>query len=113
MHISEVYATQLEDQLHGYPLWFPEGPKDSGDIEIGDVGYIRDGQFIELFKAKYARDDGHNARNLQRNRIPVTHEPLPEMAYSEIVKNEHYIEGETMCTSKSLKHREMKPSAGA
>ena len=33
---------------HGAPLWHPE-PADTGEIAIGDVGVIRDGQFHRLF----------------------------------------------------------------
>ena len=36
-HASTIYASQLQGRGHGYPLWCPEGPEGSNEIEIGDV----------------------------------------------------------------------------
>jgi hypothetical protein len=112
MHISELYASQLQELVFGYPLWFPEGYSDSDDIEIGDVGYINEGGFKELFKAKYAHDDPLNAKNLSQNRIPSTHQPLPENAYSNILKHKNYLDPD-IYSSKSMKHNKLKPAVGA
>lgn len=45
---SEVYASSLFPTNEGYALWYPE-PHESGEVQIGDVGYIVDGAFIRLF----------------------------------------------------------------
>ena len=31
-HISEVYASQLEDFCQGYPLWSPSGPEGADEM---------------------------------------------------------------------------------
>ncbi|GJE85152.1 WD40 repeat domain-containing protein [Phanerochaete sordida] len=47
---SSIYAQALTTTLsHGYPLWWPE-PLETGEIQIGDVGYIdENGVFVRLF----------------------------------------------------------------
>lgn len=37
--ISDVYATSLYAAAEGLPLWHP------GLVELGDMGYVRDGRF--------------------------------------------------------------------
>ena len=111
-HISEVYASQLEDFCQGYPLWSPSGPEGADEIDIGDVGYIREGQFVELFKSKYAKDDSHNARNRELGRIPSLHDPLPKNAYQNLLRTARDMEP-NMYTTKSLGSNEIKPAAGA
>lgn len=50
-----VYAEQLFPFKHGYPLWHPE-PTKHGEVEIGDIGYIREGGFYRLFNATRPRE---------------------------------------------------------
>ncbi|EKM58891.1 uncharacterized protein PHACADRAFT_191205 [Phanerochaete carnosa HHB-10118-sp] len=45
---DKIYASSLQTLHLGYALWYPE-PHRSGEPQIGDVGYIRDGAFIRLF----------------------------------------------------------------
>ncbi|GJE94334.1 WD40 repeat domain-containing protein [Phanerochaete sordida] len=51
-----VYPTSLFSLDLGYALWYPE-PHESGQPQIGDVGYIRDGAFIRLFNINAARPE--------------------------------------------------------
>lgn len=44
----EIYASSLQTLSVGHALWFPE-PHDSGEPQIGDVGFILDGSFVRLF----------------------------------------------------------------
>ncbi|EMD37750.1 response regulator receiver [Gelatoporia subvermispora B] len=60
-HANKVYAEQLFPLGHGMPLWEPE-PNGTGEVEIGDVGYIQDGGFYRLFNATHTRDDPINLR---------------------------------------------------
>ncbi|EED83585.1 predicted protein [Postia placenta Mad-698-R] len=46
----DVYAQQLITLGHGHPLWEPE-PKEETEVEIGDVGYLRQGGFYRMFNA--------------------------------------------------------------
>ena len=44
---DQIYASSLSTLYQGYALWYPE-PHVTGELHIGDVGYIRDGAFIRL-----------------------------------------------------------------
>ena len=46
----EVYTRLMQQLGYGYPLWEPE-PTHSGEVLVGDVGYIQDGGFYRLFNA--------------------------------------------------------------
>ena len=48
---SEIFARKLSSIQHGLPLWYPE-PHGSGEVHIGDVGYINDGAFIRVLNVK-------------------------------------------------------------
>ncbi|GJE94294.1 WD40 repeat domain-containing protein [Phanerochaete sordida] len=43
-----IYPSCLSGRGYGYPLWRPE-PHDTGEPQIGDVGYMREGSFVRLF----------------------------------------------------------------
>lgn len=43
-------------------MWGPEPCPDFGEINLGDVGYLRDGFFCFLFNAMRGADDPINAR---------------------------------------------------
>ncbi|EKM58892.1 uncharacterized protein PHACADRAFT_88567 [Phanerochaete carnosa HHB-10118-sp] len=45
---DKVYSSSLQTLHLGYALWYPE-PHKSGEPQIGDVGFIREGAFIRLF----------------------------------------------------------------
>lgn len=44
----DVYAEMLRELKRGQAIYYPE-PRSEGPVEIGDVGYIRDGVFYRLF----------------------------------------------------------------
>ncbi|OBZ73112.1 hypothetical protein A0H81_06650 [Grifola frondosa] len=67
----DVYAEQLFHLRHGLPLWCPE-PSDSGEVCIGDVGYIRNGRFYGLFNTTLPKDHQTN----QRLGVPQPFEPF-------------------------------------
>lgn len=58
-----VYAEQLVGRGYGLPLWHPE-PTKFGEVEIGDVGFVSEGQFIRLFNAMQSADHAVNARGV-------------------------------------------------
>lgn len=53
-----IYSSSLSSLDLGYALWYPE-PHDTGELQIGDVGYIRGGAFVRLFNINTSRPD-HN-----------------------------------------------------
>ena len=66
-----VYTKLMFQQAHGHPLWEPE-PTKSGEVLIGDVGYILDGGFYRLFNATLPSE--HPVH--QRSGIPEDYEPF-------------------------------------
>ncbi|KAF9459080.1 hypothetical protein BDZ94DRAFT_1061902 [Collybia nuda] len=51
----DIYAQQLGDLRRGHPLYYPE-PRPEGPVEIGDVGFIKDGAFRRLFNVSQPPD---------------------------------------------------------
>ena len=45
----DIYAKELFQYGHGYPLWGPEPDTTYGEVRLGDVGYLREGRFCFLF----------------------------------------------------------------
>lgn len=58
-----TYAEQLVHRRYGFPLWHPE-PNRYGEVEIGDVGFVSEGQFIRLFNAMRPAGDPLNTRGV-------------------------------------------------
>ncbi|KAG6906140.1 hypothetical protein DXG01_015704 [Tephrocybe rancida] len=66
----DIYAEQLSELRRGYPLYYPE-PPDDRPMQIGDVGFLRQGAFYCLFNVSRAHDDP-----VQRFGVPDGYEPL-------------------------------------
>ncbi|GJE89358.1 fungal specific transcription factor domain-containing protein [Phanerochaete sordida] len=58
-----TYAEQLVYRRYGFPLWHPE-PNRYGEVELGDVGFVSEGQFIRLFNAMRPAGDPLNTRGV-------------------------------------------------
>ena len=58
----DIYAEQLLPLGNGHPLWIPE--PNHREIEIGDVGILKYGEFIPLFNATVPADDPKNWRGV-------------------------------------------------
>lgn len=52
----DIYAEQLRELQRGHPLHHPE-PRPEGPVEIGDVGYTKDGAFRRLFNVSRPAND--------------------------------------------------------
>jgi hypothetical protein len=57
---------------YGYALWEPSPGEDSPTVQVGDVGFIRRGQFNRLFNALLPADHPSH----ERYGVPDHHEPL-------------------------------------
>lgn len=56
---------------YGYPLLHPEANPKTGEIRIGDVGFLKDGYFILLFNCLSSKDDPVNkGRRIPEEFIP-------------------------------------------
>ncbi|KAI0787285.1 hypothetical protein C8Q74DRAFT_1196659 [Fomes fomentarius] len=58
----DIYAEQLLPLGYGHPLWVPEPGVESGEVRIGDVGYLRAGGFRFMFNSTHNSDDPINRR---------------------------------------------------
>ncbi|KAG6909114.1 hypothetical protein DXG01_001988 [Tephrocybe rancida] len=67
----DVYAEQLSAAHYGHPLYHPDPPVGESPVEIGDVGFIRDGSFFRLFSATKPYNDA-----VQVYGVPDGFEPL-------------------------------------
>ncbi|PCH44542.1 hypothetical protein WOLCODRAFT_154584 [Wolfiporia cocos MD-104 SS10] len=64
MHLEtawDVYAWLLLEKGYGHPLWSPE-PHEKGEVNIGSVGFIRQGRFYCLLNASKPSDADENRR---------------------------------------------------
>jgi hypothetical protein len=53
----DIYSDQLRELRRGHALYYPEPSPDEGPVEIGDVGYTRQGAFCRLFNVSRSADD--------------------------------------------------------
>ncbi|KAG6913582.1 hypothetical protein DXG01_005799 [Tephrocybe rancida] len=67
----DIYAEQLSELRRGYPLYNLEPNPDDGPMQIGDVGFLRQGAFHLLFNVSRSRDDP-----AQRFGVPEGYEHL-------------------------------------
>ena len=51
-----VYPSSLSTLYLGYALWYPE-PHDTGEPQIGDVGYIHEGALVRLFNLNASKPE--------------------------------------------------------
>ena len=70
----DTYREELRKQYpdFGHALWEPN-PLLNSPVEVGDVGFVREGSFLRLFNAL---QDGDHPSN-QIFGVPEHHEPLP------------------------------------
>ena len=62
----DIYATTLTPLGKGYPLWYPDPDRPEWEVEIGDVGYVREGSFKHLLRTRNTADE------------PQPHNQVPE-----------------------------------
>ncbi|KAI0715783.1 hypothetical protein C8T65DRAFT_726491 [Cerioporus squamosus] len=60
----DIYAKELRDLGFGYPLWVPEPSPESGEVQLGDVGYLSQGKFCFLFNCMRGADDPVNRKGV-------------------------------------------------
>ena len=69
----EIFREQLAIKYpsYGHALWEPSPRKPERPVQVGDVGFIRGGNFHRLFNALFPADDPS-----QELGVPEYHEPL-------------------------------------
>ena len=58
----DIYADQLFPVGYGHPLWIPE--PNEREVQIGDVGWLKEGEFRALFNSMKPSDDPINAKGV-------------------------------------------------
>lgn len=53
----DIYADQLRELRRGQALYYPEPSPEEGPVEIGDVGFTKQGAFCRLFNVARSADD--------------------------------------------------------
>ncbi|GJE89753.1 hypothetical protein PsYK624_058590 [Phanerochaete sordida] len=90
---SAVYAEQLVSRGYGLPLWRPEPANPMDEVEIGDVGYVSEGEFIRLFNAMRPADDPLNADGVPSGFVIL--QPSARLLRSD----EHHLPPGPVCTT--------------
>lgn len=88
-----VYAQQLTMLGHGYPLWKGTPSNCQPGVQIGDVGYLSEGEFIRLFNAMAPEDDPLNS-----NGVPSNYTPFVKGDRARVVKTPGVIVPSTLCS---------------
>ena len=60
----DIYASQLWNTGFGHPLWIPE--PNEREVEIGDVGWLKKGEFRPLFNSRKPEGDPTNQKGVPR-----------------------------------------------
>ncbi|TFK82119.1 hypothetical protein K466DRAFT_312536 [Polyporus arcularius HHB13444] len=60
----DIYAKELRDLGYGHPLWVPKPSPESGEVQLGDVGYLSQGKFCFLFNCMRGADDPVNRKGV-------------------------------------------------
>ncbi|KAI1785149.1 hypothetical protein LXA43DRAFT_900376 [Ganoderma leucocontextum] len=66
-----IYADELLHHGHGYPLWMPDPDPSVMEVEIGDVGWLHEGGFYQMFNSMKAEGEPQ-----VRNAVPSGFEPF-------------------------------------
>ncbi|RPD70204.1 WD40 repeat-like protein [Lentinus tigrinus ALCF2SS1-7] len=56
LHSWDIYAQQLFHHGHGQAIWLPDPDPTAREVQIGDVGWMREGTFLQLFNAMKSED---------------------------------------------------------
>lgn len=66
-----IYADQLLYHGYGYPLWMPDHDPSVSEAEIGDIGWLQDGGFYQLFNSMKAEGEPQ-----VRDAVPIGYQPF-------------------------------------
>lgn len=100
---AHVYSHSLIFRGHGIPMWVPE-PSHFGEVQVGDVGYIRGGCFYRLFNIIRPKNHQMNAFG-----VPSGFTPLQVNLLS-IHKTDTYLASGAVCST-SVKETVVETSA--
>ncbi|KAL1943450.1 hypothetical protein VTO73DRAFT_4525 [Trametes versicolor] len=76
----DIYAEQLVSLGYGYPLWYPDPSPERAPVQLGDVGWVKEGEFHALFNALR---EAHDAQPM--GAVPADFAPLNPLGGVQIV----------------------------
>ncbi|TBU53527.1 WD40-repeat-containing domain protein [Dichomitus squalens] len=65
-----VYANQLFPQGFGYPLWLPEPDPSAREVSLGDVGWLDNGSFLQLFNSRIKLEEDQLRKDVPNDFTP-------------------------------------------
>ncbi|KAL7278405.1 hypothetical protein ACG7TL_007402 [Trametes sanguinea] len=101
-----IYAEQLEGLQYGFPLWVPDPAPQMKPVELGDVGWVREGEFIPVFNAFRAAEDSQPWEETPDGFVPLSTRGLAFIGPREKI-------GQTLLCSNSIKQRAASTNLGA
>ena len=70
----DIYAAQMFHHGFGYPLWVPDPAPGAQEVDIGDVGWLRNGAFHPLFNAMKGSGDAQPRGDVPCDYVPFAKE---------------------------------------
>ncbi|KAN0136669.1 hypothetical protein V8E53_005439 [Lactarius tabidus] len=71
MACYDTYRDQLASLLRGHALWEPDPSGLYDQVQVGDVGYVREGHFLCLFNALLSADDHTQVHGVPEGFVPL------------------------------------------
>ena len=71
MAYYDIYRDQLASLHHGHALWEPDPSGLYDQVQVGDVGYVREGHFLRLFNTLLSADDRAQVHGVPEGFVPL------------------------------------------
>ena len=71
MAYYDTYRDQLASLLRGHALWEPDPSGLYDQVQVGDVGYVREGHFLRLFNALLSADNHAQVHGVPEGFFPL------------------------------------------
>ena len=71
MAYYDTYRDQLASLLRGHALWEPDPSGLYDQVQVGDVGYVREGHFLRLFNALLSAGDHVQVHGVPEGFVPL------------------------------------------
>jgi hypothetical protein len=84
----DIYREQLSIKYstYGHALWQPSPSNPNNPVEIGDIGFIRNGKFHRLFNTLISAEDQSNVPEHYEQLVPKFSDHISE----DTLSSDHY-----------------------
>ncbi|KAI9432860.1 hypothetical protein H4582DRAFT_1820585 [Lactarius indigo] len=76
MTYYDTYRDQLASLYHGHALWVPDPARLYDHVQVGDVGYVKQGHFLRMFNALLSADDSAQVHGVPEGYVPLNMGPF-------------------------------------